>query len=71
MAKEPEAAKRIRKKVAAVKAGDASVELEAPPEVEAPVSPAEPQGEDWRCHVCGNVATNPVCTVDGARSQNE
>jgi hypothetical protein len=67
MAKQPEAVKRIRRKVAAVKAGEVEVESEAPPEVEASASLAEPQSEDWCCHVCGNQATYPVCTVDGAR----
>lgn len=26
-----------------------------------------PQGAPWCCHVCGNMATGPVCTVDGAK----
>ncbi len=39
---------------------------DAPP-VAQPAIPAAPQGKGRCCSVCGNMATGPVCTVDGAR----
>ena len=38
----------------------------APP-VAHETAPHCPQGAPWCCHVCGNMATGPVCTVDGAK----
>lgn len=71
MAKKPaEVTQSIKAKVASVKAMRAKAEEpavhEAPPV--APEAEAHcPQGASWCCHVCGNMATGPVCTVDGAK----
>ena len=57
--------KATRAKPAAV-AGDEAAVCEAPPV--APETGAHcPQDASWCCHVCGNMATGPVCTVDGAK----
>lgn len=53
----------IKEKVAAFKGKKVS---EAVPDVAPPVAPVAPQGGTRRCVVCGNEATGPVCTVDGA-----
>jgi hypothetical protein len=78
MAKKPaEVVRDIKAKVASVKSTRAKpVAPSAPTEeaqvCEAPVVASEstehcPQGAPWCCFVCGNVATGPVCTVDGAK----
>lgn len=76
MARKPaEVTQAIKAKVATVKSSRAKPP--APPAEEAavceapPVAPETathcPQGAPWCCHVCGNTATGPVCTVDGAQ----
>lgn len=81
MAKKPaDVTRSIKEKVAAVKATRAKVPPPPPPGAhneeaavcEAPPVVPEteahcPQGAPWCCHVCGNMATGPVCTVDGAK----
>ena len=74
MGKKPaEVTRSIKEKVAAVKASRAHPVAEQGAAIsEAPsvVPEAEahcPQGAPWCCSVCGNVATGPVCTVDGAK----
>jgi len=74
MAKKPtDVVRDIKAKVASVKATrthpvaeQGAAIFEAPlvvPEAEAHC----PQGAPWCCHVCGSMATGPVCTVDGAK----
>ena len=73
--KPSEVTQAIKAKVATVKATrakPAAVSSEEPAVCEAPpVAPETeahcPQGAPWCCHVCGNMATGPVCTVDGAK----
>lgn len=74
MAKKPaEVTQSIKAKVAAVKASRAKpAPAEEPAVCEAPPVVPEteahcPQDASWCCHVCGNMATGPVCTVDGAK----
>lgn len=50
----------------AVSEPPASLEVFEAPIPGAEAHAAEPHGA-WCCHVCGNVATGPVCTVDGAK----
>lgn len=73
----------IKAKVASVKATRAKPQAKPPepPEgahneeaqvCETPAVASEstehcPQGAPWCCLVCGNMATGPVCTVDGAK----
>jgi len=46
------------------------VSEDAPPAAQ-PATAVAPQGGEWLCFVCGNMATSPACPVDGARRQHE
>lgn len=64
MSRKPaEVVRAIKEKVARVKLTKAKPLADSPPAAEAP----EPQRDAWVCSICGNVATGPVCPVDGAK----
>ena len=71
--KPSEVTQAIKAKVASVKAtrthpvAEQGAAISEAPSVVPETEAHCPQGAPWCCSVCGNVATGPVCTVDGAK----